>query len=338
MAVTLKELAKICGVSVGTVSKILNGKDADIGDATRTLVRDAARQYHYRPNALARSLVTKRAQTIGLLVPDISNAFFAMTARGVEDGAVDRDYAVILCNTDEDPEKERRYIRALNEKQVDGIVMTSVSQSDFTLLRQENDGHIPLILLDRPDAAGNWLAIHPGNRVGGAMAARRLIAGGHRRIGCITGPLGTINARRRLEGYCQALEDAGIPYDPSLVYEGDYRIGGGEAGAAALIARNVTAVFACNDLMAVGVYHAAQRLGIPIPGGLSVVGFDDTPLCEAVSPPMTTIHQPAYEMGRAAAQALLALIQGRETDAERLTFSVALRERGSVGPPAVSRW
>ncbi|MFZ5753132.1 MAG: LacI family DNA-binding transcriptional regulator [Bacillota bacterium] len=331
MTVTIKDIARAADVSIATVSRVLNNKADGITEETKAKIRKAVKELNYRPNAIARGLITKKTHTIGLVLPDISNPFFPEIARGVEDVAKEAGYNVFLCNTDDDSKKERGYVKALRERQVDGIIFTASAlknSEDIT----EHVGKMPFILVDRkpdnlPDAPGVFL----DNLKGGYLAAKHLIEKGHREIALISGPLQSYNARQRLEGFKKALQEAGIRYKDKLIREGDYKRSGGYRAMEKLLREGVefTAVFASNDLMAVGVMEMLREKGIAIPEQVAVVGFDNIYLSTVVAPRLTTISQPTYQMGAQAAQMLLTCLQGRELDEKQKVFSPQLIIRES---------
>ncbi len=334
MSITIKDIAEKAGVSITTVSKIINKKDDDISDKTKNKVLKVIDEYNYIPSALATGLVTKKTNTIGLLLPDISNAFFAELARGVEDGANCEGYNVILCNTDDDPEKENQYLSVLKSKHVDGIVFLSTALSNHSAIRELNSKGFPVIVLDRAFDDEDMLAVFIDNVMGGYLATKHLIEFGHKAIGCITGPLKPKLALQRLEGYKKALEEAHIGFNEELIYEGNFKTKSGELGAKKLLKAGVTAIFASNDMMAYGVYKAVHDEGMSIPHDVSVVGFDDIFLSEILSPPLTSVKQPTYEMGIMSAAMLIKKIKNEELKQLRVEYKPTLSVRKSVAFPA----
>ncbi|GAQ24816.1 LacI family DNA-binding transcriptional regulator [Tepidanaerobacter syntrophicus] len=334
MSITIKDIAEKAGVSITTVSKIINKKDDDISDKTRNKVLKVIDEYNYIPSALATGLVTKKTNTIGLLLPDISNAFFAELARGVEDGANCEGYNVILCNTDDDPEKENQYLSVLKSKHVDGIVFLSTALSNHGEIRELNSKGFPVIVLDRAFDDEDILAVFIDNVMGGYLATKHLTEFGHEAIGCITGPLKPKLAIQRLEGYKKALKEAHIDFNEELIYEGNFKTKSGELGAKKLLKAGATAIFASNDMMAYGVYKAVHDEGLSIPYDISVVGFDDIFLSEILSPPLTSVKQPTYEMGIISAAMLIKKIKNEELKQLRVEYKPTLSVRKSVAFPA----
>lgn len=333
MAITIKYIAQMAGVSVTTVSKIINKKDQDISDKTKEKVLKIIEDHNYVPSALATSLVTKKTNTIGLLVPDISNAFFSELARGVEDKANCEGYNVILCNTDDDPDKEIDYLNVLKAKYVDGIIFLSAALSNHSAVIELNLQGFPVVVLDRTLSVENIITVCLDNIAGGYVATKHLAEFSHKKIGCITGPLRNKVAKHRFDGYKKALDEMQINFNKHYVYEGNFKTESGETGANELIKAGVTAIFACNDMMAYGVYKAGQLLGIKIPQDISVVGFDDIYLSEILVPPLTSVKQPAYEMGIMSVSMLIKSIKGEEPGKTKIEFKPTLSIRKSVCPP-----
>ncbi len=338
---TIKDIARICGVSITTVSKVVNKKHAGIGGKTVERVMAAVREYGYHPNAVARSMITRKTLTVGLVLPDVRNPFFAELARGVEDVCNNRGYGCFLCNTDGDMEKEDACVAQLRGRVADGILFTTQNSVEFNPVfdRLRADGY-PFCLIERyldamPDAPGVYF-----DNVGGArMAVRHLLDKGHRRIAFIAGPQGSVNARLRREGYELALLEAGVAPDPALRADGDYHYGSGHRAADSLLARNAarrrkrpgfSALFASNDLMALGAYQRLEEEGLRVPEDVSIVSFDNAPFPAVMRPKVTTIELPAYAMGARAAEMLFDVLDGRAAAGARHVFLPKLVEKGSV--------
>lgn len=313
MPVTIKDIAKKANVSITTVSRVLNNKAEGIGEATRKRVLEIIDELDYRPNTIARSMVTKQTNTIGLIIPDIRNPFFPELVRGVEDVANQSKYSLFLCNTDGSMEKEAEALKLMREKNVDGIVFTySYAAMDQLFEELAQKYRIPVVLLDRGLEDETFSGVYTDNQKAGYIATKHLIELSHVRIGCITGPGYIQNSRDRLKGYKRALEEYQISIDERLIKSGEYKMEGGYQAAKALLEESdVTAIFALNDLMAFGVYQAAAELGIHIPNDLSVVGFDNLKYNQLLTPKLTTIDQSVYQMGKEAAQMLLSQIKER---------------------------
>ncbi|WP_029688180.1 LacI family DNA-binding transcriptional regulator [Thermoanaerobacter sp. A7A] len=330
MAVTIKDIAKLANVSITTVSRVINNKSEGVSEETRNRILQLVKELGYQPNAIARGLVTKKTKTIGLIIPDISNPFFPDIARGVEDSAHIYGYNVFLCNTDDNLEKESEYINALKEKYVDGIIFTSSSIPKHEHIMELVKSGIPIVIMDRRVDSEDIYGVFLDNYEGGYIATKHLIDLGHKKIGCITGPLYISNAIERLEGYKRALVDNEIEVDNRLIFEGDYKINSGIIGAEKLLEHEVTAIFASNDLMAYGAYKAIRSYGYQIPDDISIVGFDDIQLSQILEPQLTTIRQPAYDMGLTAARMLIKLVEGKKLKKKIINFRPQLIIRQST--------
>lgn len=334
MGVTIYDIAQAAQVSITTISKILNGKDQDISNKTHDRVLRVMEELNYKPNAIARSLVTKKTNVIGLLIPDISNPHFSELARGVEDGAEKFGFNVIFCNTDESQKKELEYLRVLKEKGADGIIFVPITASRYDVIKESKAYGRPLVVLDRgcecfdPDIG----QVVFDNVMSGYLAAKYLTDRGHRRVACITGPKTSKSSCDRLSGYRKALAEAGIGFDPALVFEGDYRFDSGVAGGTSLIHSGATAFFVENGPMAGGVYQAVFAVGKRIPEDISVVGYDDLNLSCMLNPPLTSIFQPKLDMGRKAGEILARMILGEHGDLY-VEYKPRLEERQSVKRP-----
>jgi LacI family transcriptional regulator len=328
----MRDVAEHAGVSVTTVSHVIN-ETRPVSDALRERVLAAVDELGYQPNVLARSLRRGETHTIGMIVPDSANPFFAEVARGVEDTSFEQGYSVILCNSDGDLDKELLYANVLAEKRVDGILFVAAGVSTEHI-RDLQSRRMPLVVVDReiPGAAVDSVLTH--NCHGGRLATRHLLELGHRRIGCITGPSDVTPSAERVTGYRQVLDGDGIPVDEALIVKGDFQYESGYQAACQLLAMDdpTTAIFACNDLMAVGATRAALEMGWKVPTGLSVVGFDDVRLASFANPPLTTIVQPKYEMGVVAATMLLERMRDLDMSPRRRVLDTSLLIRQSTAP------
>ena len=329
----MRDVAERAGVSVTTVSHVVN-ETRPVSDELRQRVQAAMEELGYQPNLLARSLRRGQTHTLGMIVPDISNPYFAAVARGVEDTSYHQNYSVILCNSEHDPGKERLYVTVLTTKQVDGLLLVSVdvSAEDLHALRARR---IPVVMVNRKipgEAVDLVLTI---NVRGGYFGTHHMVELGHRRIACITGPFDTAPSVERLTGYRQALHEANIPVDETLIVRGSFQYSSGYRVARQLLSMDdpPTGVFACNDMEALGVICAAQQMGCQVPADLSVVGYDDVSLASFTSPPLTTISQPKHEIGVLAATLLLERLRDPGLKPRRHVLDVSLQSRRSCGPP-----
>jgi LacI family transcriptional regulator len=293
---TIKDVAERAGVSITTVSHVINDTRF-VSEDLQKRVYDAMRELDYHPNTLARSLRSGRTKTIGLIVPDISNLFFAEVARKIEDRGLEHGYSVILCNTDDEGSKESEYINVLIAKQVDGIIFISAGFRGENLQKPLSN-KIPIVIADRDIVEVPADVVLVNNRQGGYLATSYLIGLGHKRIACISGPSRLTPSAQRIEGYRQALKEAGLEENGSLEIAGNFRYQGGESAMLKLLdgSDQPTAVFACNDMMALGAMRAINNHGLRVPKDFSLVGFDDIPISECVYPSITTIAQPIKQM------------------------------------------
>jgi DNA-binding LacI/PurR family transcriptional regulator len=330
MKVTLKEIAKEAGVNVSTASRALTGIYG-VHKATREKVLSTAKRLNYRPNLMARGLVTGKSRTIGLLVSDIRNPYFAEVARGAEDAAFAASFDVILCNSDLDPEKQFRYVRSLLEKNVEGILMNSVATLTPEQRTELANCSVPVVLLNPPTGKHSFSTVVADNYQGGRLAGEYLIGLGHRKLVHLTGHRNHGNFVERCRGFLDAVEATGNLAN-GLIMHGDHSYRGGYELGRKLFEQHpeVTAIFAANDVMAFGVVQAALETGKSIPQDVSLVGFDNLEVSALIHPPLTTIHQPKYDIGQAAVESLLrqARAAGPRIPEQRV-FGVRLVERAS---------
>jgi LacI family transcriptional regulator len=315
MAITIKDIAKKANVSIATVSRVMNNKADDIREETKQRVLNVIKEHDYQPNSIARSMVTKKTATIGLIIPDIRNPFFPELVRGVEDFSKINNYSVILCNSDGDIEREKEYLNLMKEKSVDGVIYTYAYGGFDDCIDEILNNKIPIVLLDRSRDDEKFSRVSIDNEKAGYIATKHLIELSHENIGCITGPDYIMGSRDRLKGYKSALKEAGLAINQAFIKTGDYQMEGGYLAAKELLKENrVTAIFAFNDLMAFGVYQAAQEFGLTIPDDLSVVGFDNIKYNQLLQPKLTTIEQPTYRMGQLATEILLNQIKNNKNN------------------------
>lgn len=328
---TIYDVAQLAGVSTATVSRALNDT-GQIAPQTRIAIEAAVEQLGYRPNTIARSLVTKSTQTIALLLPDITNPFYAALVSGIQEHALDRGYTMLLCTTEGDAEREEQYLSLLRSKQVDGALVDGLRLPPERMAGFVEDG-FPIVCLDRDIDSSSIPLVQVDNRLGGRLATEHLLALGHTRIGHVTGASELRISAERLAGFREALASAGIAVDAQLVAEGRFTEETGHDGALALLERrpDLTAVFAANDLSALGVLSALATRGRRVPEDVSVVGFDDLPLAAFTTPPLTTVHQPATEIGRRATEILLELTRGKRARTTRHLLEPRLVVRDSTG-------
>lgn len=303
--VTMKDVAESAGVSTATVSHVINGTRF-VQKETKQAVLSAMQSLGYQPNSIARSLRSGETKTIGLVVPDASNPFFADISRRIENIGYENGYSVILCNSDNDLKKQRDYVSTLISKQVDGVFFISAGDSRDDLQRLLESG-IPVVIADRNMPLELADIVLLDNEEAGYRATEHLIHLGHRRIGCITGPTDISPSMHRVSGFQRALDEYGLTFDKQLVLPGDFSIQSGIRAMGELLDLDPppTAVFALNDMMAIGAISAAHRKGLQVPEDHSVIGFDDIELASAVEPALTTMAQPLQEIAQKATYRLL---------------------------------
>jgi DNA-binding LacI/PurR family transcriptional regulator len=331
----MKEVAALARVSASTVSHVLNGTRS-VSESTRRRVLVAIDELGYRQNLLAKSLKTQRTFSIGLLISDIQNPFFTSVVRGVEDVALRRGYHLFLCNTDEDPAREDEYVTELSKKRVDGLIVASAAPRHNDAERLQA-GNIPFVFMDREVEGVDADAVRVDNRLGMRLIAEHLVELGHERIGMVSGPLDRASGFERYRGLKAALAELKVDLDDTLVRFGDFRTASGREGASDLLQHSPspTALIVANNQMTLGALLVIQEMELKIPGDISIVGFDDPEWAPLVSPPLTTLAQPTYEMGVKAAQMLLDRIgEEREDPKRRLLLKPWLIIRSSTAPPA----
>jgi LacI family transcriptional regulator len=325
---TISDVAARAGVSTATVSRALNGKSTvDPGLAARVLA--AARELGYQPNGPARNLRRQEAAVLALIISDVENPFFTAIARGVEDVAHTVGYSVVLCNSDEDAEKERRYVDVAIQERAAGVIVspTAVATSVDSLIRRGT----PVVAVDRPLPSRGCDTVLVDTRVAARQATTHLIEQGYERIGCVTGPTGIRTADDRLAGYRDALKAAGRRGSTRLVRRTEFKAAGAEKAASDLLdsGERPDALLVANSAMAIGVLAAMRTHDLRAGGDVGIVAFDDVPWTGLVDPPLTVVAQPAYEIGTVAAQLLLARIADHRRTPTTTTLAARLIERGS---------
>ncbi|RWA78619.1 LacI family DNA-binding transcriptional regulator [Mesorhizobium sp.] len=325
---TIADVARYAGVSVATVSHVMN-RTRHVEPETAERVRAAIAALRYSPNSLARSLRRGETKTIGLLLPDNSNPFFAGVARQIEDAGFVAGYTVILCNSDGSAEKEERYLSVLMAKQIDGLIFAG--SSDHARVFASLSAAVPAVLLDREIHSVHVDSVLVDHDHGGYLAGRYLVGLGHKKIGVIGGPRDSSSSPARVRGFVRALEEAGLDLPASSVVDSDYHFAGGRLAMERLMgqAPDITAVFACNDLMAMGAIIALRSRGLHVPDDMSLVGFDDIPYAVTTWPPLTTIAQPVEKIGTRAVSLLLERLGEPTAPSRREVLAPVLVERES---------
>lgn len=332
---TILDVSRIARVSTATVSRVINSPEKVRLD-TRDRVYRAMEQCRYKYNALARGFVTRRSHTLGLILPTITNPIFAESTRGVQDSANGKGYQVILANSYYRYEKEAKLIEVLRERQVEGLLITT-NNLKGRILADLVEEEFPFVLLYSTLRKGAISSVGVDNFLGGYRATEHLIDLGHLRIGMLAGGFRfSDRSCHRWHGYRRCLKDYDIAYDPNLVLQTEYSLTNGREGVKSLLSmKNApTSLFCSNDFLAMGAMQGARDLGIKLPEDLSIVGFDDMQIASFITPALTTIRQPAYEMGELGVQVLLSQIEnGRSKPVHRiLDTSLVKRESTTVVP------
>ena len=331
---SIKDVARQANVSISTVSHVVN-RTRFVSDKVRQDVEAAIRALDYVPSAVARSLKSNTTKTLGMLIPNCSNPYFAEIVRSVEDHCFASGYTLILCNTDDEPHRQSVYLQVLAEKRVDGLIIISTGE-DSDLLQLLEGLTTPTVLLDREVSHSHCDLVETAHAQGAQMATEHLLQLGHRRIACIGGPADLSSSSQRIQGWRNALEKANLSAD--LLWHSDFSSQGGFAAMQAVLQspQPPSAVFICNDLMGIGALSAAHEAGVRVPQDLSLVGFDDIELARFTSPPLTTIVQPKQQIGMLAVDMLLERIQGGRTDTKQVLLQPALTVRASTASFASS--
>jgi LacI family transcriptional regulator len=327
---TIKDVAKVAGVSVSTVSRVIN-KSGYVSNEADTNVRKAMTKLNFSPSGVARGLVSGMTSTVGLLIPDVANPFYADIVRGIEDSAIQNGFATILCNYDWKIEREKMYLEKLRQSRVDGIILAGSRSKVEDLLNLIGD--VPFVVIDRrenPIGGSVWM----DNEVGGRVATRHLIDIGCKRIAHLSGPKLSPSALGRKKGFLLEVEERklkGLEISGE-VYQGDYRYEGGYNLAIDLLSKKdrPDGIFAANDIMAIGVIQAAQTLGLSIPEDLAVIGYDNIPMGEYIFPKLSTIDQPAYLMGHTSWEMLHNLMSSDKRSHQEIEFVPKLVVRQST--------
>lgn len=333
MATTIREVARAAGVSTATVSRALNGAGR-VSAQTRARVLTTAQDLGYQPNDVARSLLGKSTQTIAIVVPDITNPFFPELVKGFEAAADAREHLVLLCDSAEDETRVWKDLAALRRKQVDGVVLVGVRLGEDRLAAVTSG--LPVVTVDREVRLHGASVVQSDHRAGATLATRHLVELGHRRIAHLAGPPGLSVAELRRAGYLDALRAAKCRRDEALVVTAGFLEQDGYNATRELLHRGVdhTAVFAANDLVAIGALDAYEERGVRVPDDVSVVGFDDIHLSRYIRPRLTTVRQDIYGLGARAAEILIDLLSGgAPSQPTSEIIQVKLVTRDSTAPP-----
>ncbi len=326
---TIQDVADKAGVSIATVSHVLNNTRF-VSDETRSVVLEAIQKLNYHPSAAARSLSSRKTQTIGMVISDITNIFFGRMIQGVLDVITPQDYNLILCTTGDIVAKEEEYFQLLFGRAVDGVIAAAASQkwSTFQLVEA---GQIPIVFVDRMFEGLKGPFVGVDNEKGAYEAITHLVRNGHRRIGLVAGKAGMSSMEERFDGYKRALAENGIPFDPDLVIFEALSVEGGKVAALQLLNRPdpPTAIFSNNNQLTLGVLLAFRELNRKCPDDIALACFDDHPWSIVASPALTCVRQPDYEIGRVAANLLLDMLAGEPIKTDRVILDPELIVRES---------
>jgi DNA-binding LacI/PurR family transcriptional regulator len=330
MKATIYDIAKEAGVSIATVSKVINGKGR-ISAETRSAVFTIMERLDFQPSVIASALTGKKTFTLGLLVPDISNPFFAEIARAIEDQGHQLGYSVVMCNTDNKDVKVERYISLLLQKSVDGIIIaTGIEKKE--IIEQLLARGLPIVLIARelPMIAVDTVVVD--DYVGGCMAANHLLQLGHTEIAILSESHKVSSSRERVRGFKQTMSDAGHDFNEQWLKVCDYRVEDGKNKTMELLQENIlpSAIFACNDMLAVGALQAAKELKIRVPKELSIISFDNTILSSVTNPPLTTIAQPMEQLGKLAVDLIVENIKQDKPMKQRIVLRPEIIVREST--------
>ncbi len=336
MVVTIDEVARRAGVSKATVSRVLNGVDGHVSQSTVVNVRVAIDELGYIPNRLAANLKQNRSMTVGLVVADVTNPFYATAALGVEETLSEVGYAVILANTRNELANEIRQMRVFLENRVDGLILATPFREGTDDVQRAIDRGTRVVVINSALEGTDADSVVVDNEGGAFEATRHLIELGHRRIGLVAGPASTSSGADRTAGFLRAHREADLEVDPAMIQEGDFTKAGGSAATQRLIETKPrpSALIAANNQMAVGALGVIRRLGIAIPTELSFISFDDLDWYELATPQITAVAQPAFDTGVAAAELLLGRLsgQGDAPGVVRLATELVLRESTAKAP------
>jgi DNA-binding LacI/PurR family transcriptional regulator len=334
---SIKDIARLAKVSHSTVSRALSSSQL-VNAKTAERIRRIAQEAGYCPSAAARSLVTSRTRTVGVVVTDIADPFAAEVVRGIEDTAAEHSYSIFLANSNADPDREMKVVRSFEERRVDGIIVTS-SRVGSVYGASVSQTDVPIVLVNNQHPSDFLYSVTIANSEASQVATRHLIELGHRRIAYIGDRFGRQSDTERFAGYRAALDDADVAFRPEYVVHGDGKAGGGEEAMRRLLdlEERPTAVFCYNDITALGAMTAIRSRGLRIPRDVSVVGFDDLFFAEYTNPPLTTIRQPVREMGRQAIQTVIGLVAGSVSTRTIKAHGELIVRRSTAAPKEESK-
>ncbi|NOV03769.1 LacI family DNA-binding transcriptional regulator [Paenibacillus planticolens] len=328
MKPTIYDIAKAAGVSTATVSKVLNNSGR-ISEKTKIKIREIMEDLRYQPNVLASAMKGKGTFQIALLIPDVENPVYAQYLKHIENRGQEQGFSVVMCCTDDNPDKEARHISLMRNKQVDGFIIASQFKNE-ELLKELLEDKVPIVLFahEKQDILVDSVTVD--DCFGGVIATEHLISLGHKRIGIVAED--TVSSHERIRGYKFALQKAELPYDEKFIQIGGTKMEDAEHAAGKLFssANRATAIFGTNDLMAFGVMRAARKHQIAVPQELSIIGFDNTPMCSIVSPELTSVAMPVSDLGKKAMDLIIHKIEGNDDIKQRILLLPHLVVRDST--------
>lgn len=331
--ISIKDVAQEAGVSVTTVSHVVNSTRF-VAPATKEKVEKAIEQLGYQPSSLARALKIKSTKTIGMLVSSSTNPFFAEVVQGVEEGCYQKHYSLILCNSGDDHERHLSYLQTLLQKRIDALVVMTTSSDAIFNEKLASLKKLPKILLDF-ELSVDGCAIADDSILGGRLATNHLLEQGLSEIGCLIGPVEHPRSRDRYRGFIEAMQASDHAIRSDWVVSDELSAPGGYRAMQKVLeaAERPQAVFACNDMMAIGAYRAIQEKGLKVGEDISIIGYDDLELAAYLTPSLTTVHQPSFELGLKAADILIDHLENKADMPKLLQFEPSLVVRESVSPP-----
>jgi LacI family transcriptional regulator len=333
MNITIEYIARLANVSKATVSRVINNKAEGVGKETRARVQAIIKEYGYKPNLLARGVATSQTKTIGLVIPDITNPFFPAVVKAIEKYANSNGYSVIFCDTDTRSEKEKRSISTLIASRVDGVILATALDEKSDWKWEFDKYNIPCVLIDRRLKSQNYnVSVFVDNEYAIYIATELMIRHKNQNIAFLKGPNHISTTQERFQGYHSALKQYGLPFREELVSGGEYSFMGGYTAMKRLLDAGMvfTAVVGSSDMMAIGALRALHEAGLRIPEDVEITGFDNIEISAMVDPPLTTMEQPIYDLGKKAAEALIQLIDGRPLAEKNIRLEAKLLIREST--------
>lgn len=341
MKTTIDDIARKAGVSKATVSRVLNNRPEGVGPETRSRIKELILETGFQPSGFARGLATGKSRSVGLIIPDITNPFYSQIVRGIEDTLNAAGYSLFLCNSDRDIKKEKGYITLLMEKEVDGIILDSAESNCDCQVELLEMNSIPFVLLDRlVEGSKKRSGVYADNRHGARLAAEILFSRPQCSLLFLNGPIDLSQSQQRQAGVVDVFREKGLPESRLRILYSDFTMQGGFQTITNLLHETgmdpnhkippFSALFAANDLMAIGAMRALKQAGVSVPEQVEVIGFDDIELAGLVEPPLSTVFQPSLEMGARSAALLLQMIDGKVLKPKSITLMPKIVLRGTT--------